>query len=263
MKFVKTLAVCAAGLSTMVVAQTERELGAHEHGSAALNVALDGNMLFIELESPWNNIVGFEHAPNTEEQKALVEDSLALLDKPMELFEFAGTDCVVSEVSVESTLSAEMHEEHDEHHEEHEEHEEHHDDHEKHEEHDEHHDDHAKHEEHEEHHDDHAKHEEHEEHHDDREKHEEHDEHHDDHAKHEDHDEHHDDHADADSTHSEVLASYGFTCESGADLSSIKVALLERWSGFVDLDVQLIGPAGQALLELNAQQMQVDMDQVR
>ena len=35
-------------------------LGAHEHGVAQLNVALDGNTLEIELESPAMNLVGFE-----------------------------------------------------------------------------------------------------------------------------------------------------------------------------------------------------------
>ncbi len=233
MKFVTILAVCAAGLSTAVVAQTERELDAHEHGSAALNVALDENKLYIELESPWNNLIGFEHAPTTDEQKALVEDSLALLNDPLQLFEFVGSDCRVDKVMVESSLSHNDHNDHNDH-----------DDHDKHDD-DKEHDDHDKN--------------------DDHEEHDDHDKEHDDHAendKHE-HDEHHDDHADSEDTHSSVLAAYEFTCANGADLAAINVVFLKRWTGFEELDVQLIGPAAQALVELNAQQMTIDLKQVQ
>src|SRR3546814_9197080 len=37
-------------------------LGAHEHGAARLNAALDGNQLELELISPAMNLLGFEHA---------------------------------------------------------------------------------------------------------------------------------------------------------------------------------------------------------
>ncbi|MGB0128732.1 MAG: DUF2796 domain-containing protein [Rhodocyclaceae bacterium] len=39
---------------------------AHEHGVAKLDVASDGGALAINVESPLDNRVGFEHAPRTD-----------------------------------------------------------------------------------------------------------------------------------------------------------------------------------------------------
>jgi hypothetical protein len=59
---------------------------AHVHGVARMNVALEGDALFIELISPAANIVGFEHAPRTTEQKAAVRKALETLKSGMALF---------------------------------------------------------------------------------------------------------------------------------------------------------------------------------
>jgi len=229
------------GISCPILAATERDLDSHAHGSATLNIALDGNSVFLELETPWNNLVGFEHAPSTDEQHELVDNALALLNAPTKLFSFDGGSCSTVETSVESSLEDGHDDDHDAHHDE--------DHDEKHsdghgDEHDDHHD--------EKHGDDHD------EHHD--EKHEEH--HDDDHDKH--HDEgHNEDHSSESETHSEVLATYTYTCEKPAALSAIDIKLFNLWSGFEDLDVQVIGPGGQTLAELNAQNTTVDMSQVQ
>jgi hypothetical protein len=60
--------------------------GAHVHGIATLNVAVDGNQLLIELDSPAMNIVGFEHAPRTEEQREAVGQAKELLADAERLF---------------------------------------------------------------------------------------------------------------------------------------------------------------------------------
>ncbi|MCF7984952.1 MAG: DUF2796 domain-containing protein [Thiohalocapsa sp.] len=49
-----------------------REHDAHVHGVASLNVAVDGDKLLIELDSPAVNLVGFEHAPRDDAQRAAV-----------------------------------------------------------------------------------------------------------------------------------------------------------------------------------------------
>jgi hypothetical protein len=55
--------------------------GAHEHGVADLTVALDGQELLVELISPLDNLVGFEHAPANDAQRAaLAEAGRRLLD---------------------------------------------------------------------------------------------------------------------------------------------------------------------------------------
>ena len=56
------------------------QLGAHVHGAATLTLVLEGNELQLALQSAAYNIVGFEHAPSTAEQKqeiALALDNLA------------------------------------------------------------------------------------------------------------------------------------------------------------------------------------------
>jgi len=204
MKISTVLAVAAAFSSSTSLAQTERDLDSHEHGSAALNVAIDNSSVIIELDTPWNNLVGFEHAPSTEEQHALVDNSMATLNQPDQMFTFNGASCEATETVVESTLAME----------------------------DEHHDDHD---------DDHKD--------------------ADGHDEHDDHD--HDDHDGEGETHSEVLVSYAFNCDNIGQLTSIDVNLLEIWSGFEDLDVQLIGPGGQTAVELSPEQTQLDVSAVQ
>jgi len=243
MRLTTSLALLTASISTLAstqtIAQTERELGSHEHGSAFLNIAVDDNQVFLELETPWDNLVGFEHAPSTDEQHELVDNAMALLNKPEQLFSLDGGGCTVHDAVVESGLASG-----DDHHDEHG------DDHDKEE--DEHHDDDAHGDEHDkeedEHHDDDAHGDEH-----DKEE----DEHHDGDA-HGDHDDHGDE-----ETHAEVLATYTFDCTDVNQLSAINVTFLEQWSGFEDLDVQLIGPGGQAALELGQSESLVDITQVQ
>ncbi len=70
--------------SLLVAAAPPRHLGAHVHGVATLNVALDGQLLSIEGEMPGVNIVGFEHPPHTEAERATLKDSEATLRNPGE-----------------------------------------------------------------------------------------------------------------------------------------------------------------------------------
>lgn len=63
-----------------------RQLGAHAHGQGRLNIALEGKTVEMELEAPGADIVGFEHAATTAEQKAAIAKARASLAKPMALF---------------------------------------------------------------------------------------------------------------------------------------------------------------------------------
>ena len=44
--------------------------GAHEHGHGHLNLVVDGDQLMIELQAPAADLVGFEHAAKSDEEKA-------------------------------------------------------------------------------------------------------------------------------------------------------------------------------------------------
>jgi len=69
-----------------VQAGDQRHHEAHVHGVAHMNVALESNSLYIELSSPAANIVGFEHHPRTEEQKAAVKTAIETLEAVEKLF---------------------------------------------------------------------------------------------------------------------------------------------------------------------------------
>jgi len=60
--------------------------GAHVHGTASLQVAIDGQTLTLNLETPLENLLGFEHAPRTDKQKAAVRAMSERLNQPAELF---------------------------------------------------------------------------------------------------------------------------------------------------------------------------------
>lgn len=94
-----------------------REHGAHEHGKAVLNVALDGQKLFIELESPAMNIVGFEHEAHSQEDKQAVNKATKLLHQGEALFVLPNkAQCQLVDIDIDSELLEHNdHEGHDDH----------------------------------------------------------------------------------------------------------------------------------------------------
>lgn len=72
------------------LADEHRQHGAHEHGVGVLNIAQEGTGLHIELDSPAVNIVGFEHAPNSEQDHKALESALERLRDGTALFVLPG-----------------------------------------------------------------------------------------------------------------------------------------------------------------------------
>jgi hypothetical protein len=80
-------------------------LGAHEHGVGRLDVALVGGTLEFELDSPAMNIVGFEHAASSAEDKAKLAAAKEVLLKPHALFSIPeAAECNVVAQKLESPL---------------------------------------------------------------------------------------------------------------------------------------------------------------
>lgn len=80
-------------------------LGAHEHGVGRLDVALEGQTLEFELDSPAMNIVGFEHEATSAEDKAKVLAAREVLLKPNALFSMPeAAQCSVKSLKLESPL---------------------------------------------------------------------------------------------------------------------------------------------------------------
>jgi hypothetical protein len=80
-------------------------LGAHEHGVARLNAALDGQTLELELDSPAMNLVGFEHVASSAADKAKVAAAREQLETPVALFNLPkAAGCKVSSQELNSPL---------------------------------------------------------------------------------------------------------------------------------------------------------------
>jgi len=104
----RTLAVFRAlfvaatfGLALHVIARGAEH--AHVHGAVNLNVAIEGKHVTLQLEAPLDSLVGFEHAPRTDEQKQAVQGMFERFDAPQSLFGFApAARCTLKSGSAES-----------------------------------------------------------------------------------------------------------------------------------------------------------------
>jgi len=103
----------------------QKQLDAHEHGSAMLNLAIDNNLVILEFESPAINIVGFEHPPENDQQTQAIKQTITRLETFGDIFSLPkAAQC--NPQSASADWVSDSHEEHEEHaeHKEHEEHEE-------------------------------------------------------------------------------------------------------------------------------------------
>ena len=95
----------------------KRQHDAHVHGIAALNLALEGDEVHVELDSPAANIVGFEHAPSSKADHAALDRAVAKLKDGNQLFRFnSEAACRMEKAKVTSAMLEDDHEAHkDEH----------------------------------------------------------------------------------------------------------------------------------------------------
>lgn len=208
----------------------------HVHGEAELFVAIEKNQVLIELESPADNILGFEHQPRTAQQKAAVKKGLAVLQNASNLIKITEGNCKQSDAFIESPFTGEK----DEHH---------HD-----EKHDHGHDDHGHEKEHA-HHDDHH-HEEHK--HDDDHHHAKEHKHEDEHHHDEKHDHDHHDHGDDKDAHSEFHATYTLDCKDTNAIKSATVSAFESFNNFQKITVNWVTSKGQGSVKTSAKKTQVN-----
>ena len=110
----KTSLIIALMAPSMLFAQETRDLGAHEHGHSSLNIAIENGQIAMELEAPGADIVGFEYAAETAEDRAKLDAAIATLSKPLSLFVLpAAAGCTVTSSS--AGLIGGHHDDHDDH----------------------------------------------------------------------------------------------------------------------------------------------------
>ena len=196
----------------------------HVHGVVELGIVLEGSAVAVSLNAPLSDVVGFEHAPENDEQLELVRQAAAMLSNADAMFGLAGSaDCRISGVSVDGPAYVTQHlaeddagsaeSGHDHHNDAHDSHgnEADHDDHHEHAEstgHDHH--EHA----------DSADHD------------------HDDHADSADHDEHDSE------QHEEINASYEWECGNASALESLALHFTEGFVGVETIEIRILTSAG-------------------
>ncbi|MEM1174501.1 MAG: DUF2796 domain-containing protein [Pseudomonadota bacterium] len=206
----------------------------HVHGVIDLGVVVEDNTLAVSLDAPLSDVVGFEHAPSDDAQRSALERAARILARADAMFGVpASAGCSVSETTIEApeyletllssdsrTDAGHPHDDHDEH--DHSDHE--HDDH----------DDHD-HSDHEHDHDNHA-----------------HSEHEHDHDDHKDHDHTgHDDHDHA-AEHSDLTATYQWTCSDPSQLDTLALSFVSGFTSVETIRVQLLTADGVQLMSLTA-----------
>ena len=84
-----------------------KEPGAHAHGQAELRVAVDGNQLEVTLESPLDNVLGFERAPRNDKERSAVRAMALKLRQAQTLFvPTPEARCTLASVQIASAVLA-------------------------------------------------------------------------------------------------------------------------------------------------------------
>jgi endonuclease YncB( thermonuclease family) len=80
---------------------------AHEHEVATLEVSVDGRTLLLRLESPLDNLVGFEHAPRNDKQRVALRGMEARLQAGDRLFKMVpAAGCALRQVTIDHPYRA-------------------------------------------------------------------------------------------------------------------------------------------------------------
>ena len=104
--------IVAAGVSH---ADAPRSASAHQHGTIAIEIAVEGAEIQMALYAPGADIVGFEHTPSSDDDKQAVENARAILSDPFAVFGLPdAAGCAVEHASVSITADTDDHgEDHD------------------------------------------------------------------------------------------------------------------------------------------------------
>lgn len=102
----------AAGLATVLAttaaAGDRRHAAAHQHGHGKLNIAVDGDKAVFEMRVPGADIIGFEHAASTGEEKTKLAAAKEILGDPQKIFTLPGAaGCTINQSFVHYTKDPE------------------------------------------------------------------------------------------------------------------------------------------------------------
>lgn len=77
--------------------------GAHEHGVARLDIGVEPRQILVQLQTPLDNLVGFERAPRTDAERQRADEAVARLKDGERLFRFdPAAGCKLARVDIVS-----------------------------------------------------------------------------------------------------------------------------------------------------------------
>ncbi|MBA2658105.1 MAG: DUF2796 domain-containing protein [Nitrosospira sp.] len=92
-------------MMTFALSASAHAPGAHVHGLAKLEIAIDDATVEINLVSPLDNLVGFEHMPRNEKERQAIKTMASKLQQPQNLFIFApAAQCSLRSTKLESSV---------------------------------------------------------------------------------------------------------------------------------------------------------------
>lgn len=87
--------------------------GAHEHGHAVLKLVQEGTEVVVHFESPLDSIVGFEHEPKNDEQRAALLEAMRLVQVSENVIRLPASCTSSGEPEVHVPYLADDHDDHD------------------------------------------------------------------------------------------------------------------------------------------------------
>jgi hypothetical protein len=102
----KSVLVVALSLISAGSFAHEKSLGAHEHGSIKLGMAVEKNVVDIDLDGPTESFISFEYLPKTAKEKKIFNDVKELWEKKLfTLVTFdKKLDCKITEASFKQVI---------------------------------------------------------------------------------------------------------------------------------------------------------------
>lgn len=89
---------CAMAIGGLAPAKAPAQ---HVHGVVELGIVLEGGRVAVSLNAPLSDVVGFEHAPENDEQLERIRQAAAMLSDADAMFGLADSaDCTISDTSV-------------------------------------------------------------------------------------------------------------------------------------------------------------------
>ena len=102
----KTPFILSVLLATSLASASEHSLGAHEHGTLKLGMAVEKNSVDIDLDGPTESFISFEYLPKTEKEKKVFNNVKNLWEKHfLELVTFdKKLNCKISEANFKQII---------------------------------------------------------------------------------------------------------------------------------------------------------------